>query len=233
MRRSFCLLLILLLVVTFFACEETIFLTQQGVEGIQVTGSGSVSGKPDVALLNLGVSTERASVTEAREEAAVAMQKVIDSLRANGVAENDIQTQHFSIQPQFDFIDGKQLLRGYRVTNMVSIKVRDLNKIGEAIDGAAAAGGDIIQVQSIRFTIDDPTELQAQARMKAMQDAQAKAQTLAQEGGVRLGKPVSISEVIGFSSPVSFGKAEEFSTTPIEAGELEVAVTVTVIYSIK
>ena len=233
MIRSFCLLLILLLMVTFFACEEKIFLTQQGVEGIQVTGSGSVSGKPDVALLNLGVSTERASVTEAREEAAVAMQKVIDSLKANGIAENDIQTQQFSIQPQFDFIDGKQLLRGYRVTNMVAIKVRNLDKVGEAIDGAAAAGGDIIQVQSIRFTIDDPTELQAQARIKAMQDAQAKAQTLAQEGGVMLGKPVSISESIGFSTPISFGKAEEFSTTPIEAGELEVAVTVTVIYSIK
>jgi uncharacterized protein YggE len=116
---------------------------------------------------------------------------------------------------------------------MVAIKVRNLDKVGEAIDGAAAAGGDIIQVQSIRFTIDDPTELQAQARIKAMQDAQAKAQTLAQEGGVRLGKPVSISEVIGFSTPISFGKSEGSSTTPIEAGELEVAVTVTVIYSIK
>jgi uncharacterized protein YggE len=237
LNRSFPLrlLLALPLVVIFVGCEDTINLAPQGVEGIQVTGSGSVSGKPDVALLSLGISTERASVTEAREEAAAAMQRVIDSLKANGVAEKDIQTQQFSIYPQYDYTNNKQALRGYRVTNMVSIKVRALDKVGVVIDDVAAAGGDLTQVQSISFTIDEPKELQAQARVEAMKDAKAKAQTLADEGGVKLGKPVSISESIGFSTPSPFlkGGAEAASVTPIAPGELEVTVTVAVIYAIE
>ena len=232
-RSFYPLLLVLSLMIIFVACEETVNLAPQGVEGIQVTGIGSIFGRPDMALLSLGISTERASVNEAREEAAAAMQQIIDSLKANGVDEKDIQTQQFSIQPQFDFIEGKQRLRGYRVTNIVSIKVRNLDRVGKVIDDVAAAGGDITQVQSIQFTIDDPKELQSQARVKAMKDARTKAQTLAEEGGVKLGKPVSISESIGSSSPIFFKSDRELSATPIEPGELEVTVTVSVIYNIK
>jgi len=203
------LLLSLPLVVTIVACDSdtiTVEPPMQIVQGIQVTGNGSAFGNPDVAILNLGISAEKPEVREAREEAATAMQKVLDSLKDNGVAEKDIQTQHFSIQPQYDYIDNRQVLRGYLVTNIVSTKVRDIETIGEVIDDAVDAGGDLIRVQSIIFTIDDPKELQNLARVEAMKDANAKAQTLAEQGGVKVGKPISISETLGVSTRSPFDK---------------------------
>ncbi|MBM3242390.1 DUF541 domain-containing protein [Candidatus Poribacteria bacterium] len=108
------LLLLGLYMVTIVACD-TINMESPMVESIQVTGSGSVLGEPDVAFLNLGISVERNSVREARDEAAFAMQKVVDSIKSNGVAEKDIQTQNFNIQPQYDYSDNRQILRGYLV----------------------------------------------------------------------------------------------------------------------
>ena len=204
---------------------------------IQVTGSGSTLGKPDIVVLTLSVSVEKASVKEAREEAADAMNQVLDSLKGNGVAEGDIQTQQFSIQQQFDFTNGRREFRGYRVTNAVSAKSRDLDRIGQVIDDAAAAGGDLVQIQSIQFGIEDAKELQAQARVEAMKDALAKAQVLAAEGGVALGKPISISESSALplpTFPTARGLIEDaLATTPIETGQLQVNVIVNVVYEIE
>lgn len=236
--RDLWMLLVLSLpfVITFVGCEgDTITLTPETNEGIQVSGTGSAFGEPDVAVLSLGVSTEKKSVAEAREDAADAMQKVLDTLKGNGVSEKDLQTKQYSIQPQYDYVDGQRILRGYRVTNTVSAKIRTLDKIGNIIDDAAEAGGNAVQVQSIGFTIDDPTELQAQARVEAMKNAQDKAETLAEEGGVTLGKPISISESTGYYAPnYSFDDRESAGAvkTPIETGELEIAVTVSVLYEI-
>jgi len=230
------LLLSLPLVVTIVACDGdtiTVESPMQIVKGIQVTGSGSAFGKPDVAILSLGISAEKVEVQEAREEAAAAMQKVIDSLKDNGVVEKDIQTQHFSIQPRYDYIDNQQVLRGYLVTNTVSTKVRNIETVGKVIDDAVDAGRDLIRVQSIVFTIDNPKELQNQARVEAMKDAYAKAEALAEQGDVELGKPISISESMGYPIPSSFDKERLTSTTPIEPGQLEITVTVTVIYDIE
>jgi len=225
----------LLMAITIVACDgDTITIEpSQMVQGIQVTGSGSAFGNPDVAILSLGVSVERTSVEEARDEAATAMQRVIDSLKENGVAEKDIHTQRFSIQPRYNYIDGKQVLRGYEVTNTVATKVRNIDTAGEVIDDATTAGGDLIRVQSITFSIDDPKELRNQARVEAMKDAHDKAETLAEQGGVELGKPISISEVAGYSSVPSFDKERASSDTPIEPGQLEITITVTVVYEIK
>ena len=204
---------------------------QQTNKTIQVTGSGAAIGEPDVVLLSLGVSVERESVKQARADAAEAMQGVIDSLKENGVAELDIQTQHFSIHQQFDFPNGRREFRGYNVTNTVSAKIRDLDVVGQAIDDAAEAGGDLVQINSIQFSIDDTAELRMQARVAAMRNAQAKAQTLAREGGVTLGKPISISEAGSsfVSQPFARGLAEDVAT-PIESGQLQVTVRVNVVY---
>src|SRR3990170_2444594 len=170
--------------------EETVQVVPGGAQaqGISVTGTGEASGAPDLALLTLGVSTEKRSVKEARDQAAEAMDAVLSSLRDNGVEEKDIQTRQLSIEPQFDYIDGRQQLRGFRVTNIVSAKLRDLDKVGEVIDGAAGAGGDLIQVQGLSFTIEEPDDLRAQAREEAVNEARAKAERLAELAGVKLGK---------------------------------------------
>lgn len=215
-------------------CEEniTLNLPREFVEGIQVTGTGSVLADPDVAILNMGVSVERRSVKEAADEAAEAMEKVISSLKGRGVADEDIQTQNFSIQPQYDYVDGKQILRGYKVINTLRVKIRDLSSVGEIIDEVVIAGGNSLRVNSILFSIDDPGKAHEEARVKAMEDARRKAEILARESGVKLGRPISISELV---SPIPRGGYEwkEGVVTPIQPGTLEVKVTVSVVYSIE
>ena len=204
-----------------------------------MSGTGSVAGEPDLVVLGIGVSVERDSVKQARTEAAEAMAGVIESLKANGLADMDIQTQHFSIHQRYDYSKGKREFRGYSVTNSVSAKIRDLDGVGNVIDNAAEAGGDLVEINSIQFTIEDPTTLKMQARVAAMQDAQAKAQTLATEGGVALGKPISISESGDFYPPGPFRAEAAFADdaaaieTPIQFGQLQITVRVNVTYEIE
>ena len=205
---------------------------------IHVNGSGSVTGEPDIATLYLGVSVEKETVEAAREAAASAMTAVIDSLKANDIAENDIQTENFSIYPQYDYTDEGRVLRGYRVNNSVRTKVRELETLSDIIDDATGAGGDIVVVNSIQFMIEDPTPLQAQARALAVKNAEAKAQTLAEASGVTLGKPITIIETSHAAGPpIAYAEEPEFaaddggrSSTPIQAGELTVTINVTLVY---
>jgi len=209
------------------------------LQGITVSGEGKATGQPDIAILSLGISTLRPTVAEARNEAASTMQKVIDSLKGNGVAEKDIQSAQYSIYPEYDYsIVASQKLLGYRITNTVTIKVRDIDKTSDVLDGATAAGGDLTQVQGISFTIDEPDALRDQAREDAVKDAKARAQRLADTAGVKLGDPISITES-SVSPPVPMrdallGEAAEANTaTPIQPGELDIDLTVQVVFAIE
>jgi uncharacterized protein YggE len=209
-------------------------------QGISVSGEGQASAAPDMAVLGLGVSAKAATVKAANSQVQEAMSDLLDSLEDNGVQEKDIQTSQFSVYPEYDYRDGEQILTGYRVSHMVQVKVRDVDKVGEVIDDAVEAGGDLLQVQSISFTIDDTTALRSEAREEAVTDAQAKAEELATLVGVSLGKPTYISESI--STPYypqtyldrGLGYAEEVApVTEISAGELEVVVSVYITYAIE
>lgn len=213
------------------------------VQGIQVTGEGRVSATPDVAILNLGVSASAATVAEANTQATNAMNRLLDSLKANGVDEKDIQTTQFSIYPEYGpprtslEKDVPQIV-GYRVVNMVTAKVRNIDRVGKVIDDAARAAGDLAQVHGISFTIDDPTELRQQAREKAMADARVKARQLADLAGVGLGRPIYISESGGFPPPIPLGfggdvRAVEAVPVPVSSGQLDVTVNVNVVYAIQ
>jgi uncharacterized protein YggE len=233
-----------LLILALTACDVNIaseVLSSSTTDrAIHVTGSGSVTGEPDIATLDLGVSVEKETVAEAREEAASAMTALIASLKANNVAEKDIKTENFSIHPQYDYTDNGRILRGYRVNNTVRAKIRELATLSDVIDAAAAAGGNSIVINSIQFMIDDTTPLQTQARSLAVKDAEAKAQTLAEASGVTLGEPITITESTYFEGPpIPFAMEEEAfddaarTATPIVAGELTVTVNVTVVYEIE
>jgi len=211
--------------------------TNNQAQGITVSGQGSVTAEPDTALLSLGVSVRANTAREARDAAAEAMTKLVDSLKGNGIEEKDIKTTQFSLTPEYDYsIVGRTRLIGYRVTNMVSIKVRDLGRVPEVIDEAVDAVGDPIQISGISFTVDDPNPLLAQARADAMADAKAKAQQLAELAGVDLGKPIAISETtVGGGSSLVFQEARAAvdQTTPIEPGQLEITTDVQVTYAIE
>lgn len=233
------------LISTLTACDSRVasqLLAPPPIERtIHVNGSGSIIGEPDVASLNLGVSVQKETVAEAREEAASTMTALIESLKANGIDEKDIKTENFSIYPQYDWTEEGRILRGYRVNNTVSAKVKDLETLSDVIDDAALAGKDYTVLNSIQFMIEDPTPLQAQARSLAVKDAEAKAQTLAEASGVDLGKPIKITENTYFQSPpIAYAEAEAAfddggsrTPTPISPGELTIVVNVTLIYEIE
>jgi len=209
-------------------------------EGIWVNGQGEVTVDSDIALLRLGVESQEASVSEAQSKAAAAMDKLTKALQDGGVDKKDIQVQHFSIQKvsRWDRDTEKEIIIGYRVSNTVLAKIREVEKTGTIIDAATAAGGDLTRIDSISFSVDDPSEYYEEARGKAMKDAKAKAEQLAELGGVKLGKPSYISE--GSSSPVprsvfekaAAAPAQDMVETPIFPGEMKISLNVQVVYAI-
>ncbi len=207
-----------------------------GVSGISVSGQGVAVAAPDIASLSLGVSTLADTARQARDDAAASMTDLIASLTDNGIAEEDYHTSQFSIEPEVDYRpDGEQVLRGYRVTSVLSVTVRDLDRVGEVIDDAVDAVGDPVRVQGVTFSIESPAALQSGARAQAMADAKTKAEDLAKLAGVDLGRPITISESSAGGEPPVFFAAAEATTgieTPISPGQLEITVTVQVTYAI-
>ena len=231
-----------LLIWALAACDVNIgsdvMSAETGERTIQVTGSGSIAGEPDLAALDLGVAVERETVADAREAAARAMTAVLNTLQENRIAEEDIQTGNLGIHPLYDYGEGDRTLRGYMVNNTVRVKVRRLETLSDVMDDAADAGGNSIVLNSIRFMIDDTTPLETRARRLAVKDAEEKARTLAETSGATLGEPLSITESTWFQGPPSPYQVEETfadaarTSTPVLPGELTVTVTITVVYRI-
>jgi uncharacterized protein YggE len=217
-----------------------IIYSQQQV-GLWVTGEGKAMATPDVVLLSLGIEAEAKTVAQAQRDAAEAMNGVMKELKSNGVAEKDIQTQRFSIYPMRKWIEDEQreIIIGYRVANIVVAKIRQVDKAGTIIDDVAEAGGDLTRIDSIGFTVDDPTPYYEEAREKAIEDGIAKAKQMAQVADIKLGKLLYISEGTQYVPPVVVRdyamKAEGMAPapTPISPGELEIQITVQMVYAIR
>jgi len=208
--------------------------------GIWVTGQGKATAVPDIATLRLGIEAQEASVTGAQSQAAEAMDRVMDALKEEGVASKDIQTQHFSIHrvTKWDRDKEEEVIVGYRVTNLVTAKIRDVDKVGMIIDAVAVAGGDLTRIDSISFSVDDPSDYYQEAREKAMAEARDKAEQLARLAGVSLGKPTYISEG-GQAPPIiqrgmlDYAEAVPAAETPISPGEMEISISLQVVYAIQ
>ena len=209
-------------------------------EGIWVTGQGKVAAAPDVASLRLGIEAQNTSVASAQTQAQTAMDNVMKALRDGGVAEKDIQTSQFSIHKvtRWDNNTGKEVLIGYRVTNIVTAKIRNIETTGAVVDAVTVAGGDLVRIDSIGFSVDDPTEFQEEARALAVAEAKEKAGQMAGLAGVKLGKPTYMTESFYVPSPVYRGDmleavAAPAAETPISPGELEISITVNMAFGIQ
>lgn len=210
--------------------------------GIWVNGQGKVTVVPDLAVLSLGVEAQATTVGEARQQAAAAMEAIMKSLADNGVDIKDIQTQQYSIYPvrTWNKDMSQEILIGYRVSNTITVKVRNLENAGRVIDDSVIAGGDLARFNSIYLTVDKPETYYDQAREQAIKDAQAKAQQMATLTGVTLGKPVYITES-GSSVPFPVYKAAPVAgaadgretITPITPGEEEIAISVQIVFAIQ
>jgi uncharacterized protein YggE len=240
-------LALLLAVVGFSGCTAgpttigTVDVNSQQT-GIWVSGTGKVTVTPDIATLSLGIEAQADTVAEAQEQAATAMESVMTALAENGVADKDIQTQYFSIYQvtRWDDYKDEQVVTGYRVTNMVTVKIRDIEQAGPIIDAVAAASGDYTRINNISFSVDDPTPYYEEARQKAMVYAKAKAEQMADLAGVKLGQPTYVSESTQnyITRNVYYDTAGGAIPAPVEvptsisAGEMELTATVQVAYAI-
>ncbi len=209
-------------------------------EIITVVGQGSVRLSPDIAQVSIGMETSAETVGEAVAENEAQMVKILAALTAAGIDEKDIQTMNYSIQldrypeptPRIESSSAEPT-PVYRVSNMVNVTIRDLETVGDILDVVIEAGAN--NIWGISFTLDDPTAAQSDARAKAIEDAQARAEALAQLSGVEVGPVMSISEVVGAVSVPMAAMAERAVAGggPISPGELEISYQVQVSYFIE
>jgi hypothetical protein len=200
---------------------------------ISVSGTGIVSATPDTADVSLGVSVTRPTAKEARAAAATEMQRVVASIKKNGVAEKDIVTTNVSLSPVYSYNGSARRLTGYQFGNTVKVTVRNLDNVPAVIDDAVTAGA--TAVHGISFRLDDPTPQQNKARELAMADARARADTLARVAGVKIKGVAAISETVSSYVPVydyAAADAVREASTPIQSGTTEVKIQVTVAYLI-
>ena len=200
---------------------------------ISVTGEASVSVPPDLAQVDGGVTSDGKTAREASDTNNAAMGKVLLALKGAGIDEKDYQTSRLSLQPQYaPNRSGPSPVVGYRASNRVTIRVRDMTKVANVIDVLVGAGAN--EVGGINFMVSQASKLLDDAREKAVADARRKADIYARAAGVTLGEPLSISEE-GSSVPLYRGKmaAPMAAGAQVAQGEETLSVTVSVTWAIK
>lgn len=198
---------------------------------ISVSGTGTVTATPDIAIWTFGVTSRAAGAREALRANGVEMRKVNAALKAAGIAAADIRTMQVYLSTRTNQ-DGTAVI-GYEASNSVVVKVRKAASTGEIVDAAVEAGAD--GVSGPAFQVSGQQGLYRQALDAAFADAKAKAQRLAQSAGLTLGKAIAISEQ-GSSQPIFFSresvKAAAADSTPVEAGSSELQASVTVTFAL-
>lgn len=203
-----------------------------------VTGQGEVAVAPDMALVNLSVMREAPTAREALDEANAAMASVIAALREAGIESRDLQTSGLQIQPRYVYPQSggteQPRIVAYQVSNTLSVRVRDITQVGTVIDRAVTLG--VNQGGDISFRNDDPSAAMTEARRLAVQDAVARARTLADAAGVNLGRVLEISEQSHGAQPMPIDakvmRMEAADAVPVEAGENTYRVHVNVTFEI-
>ncbi len=201
---------------------------------VELTISESVAADPDVADISAGVTTQAQSAVEAMRANSTAMRAVIDKIKALGIAERDIQTTGVNLSAQYDYDQEarRQVFNGYSASNRVSVKLRDIAKVGEVLDALVAAGATDLGGPS--WSIADPKQAQAQARRNAVQTAQAQALEYARMAGYAKVRLLEINETTGAQPPMPFVRAQSMDaakmSAPVQPGVVEAQVTITVKY---
>lgn len=210
---------------------------------VSVNGTGVVSAAPDMAVISFGVVREAVTARDALDQNNEAMARVLSELESEGVEPKDMQTSGFSIQPRYVYpkrqSNGEQpapQIVGYTVSNMLTLRIRELDRAGLVMDRVVSLG--VNSGGNISFTNADTDTLYRVARAAAVKDAVAKAQTLVESAGVDLGRILEISEGVSGPRPVPLVQArsmavqEDAGAVPIASGENEYRITVTISWEI-
>lgn len=223
------------------------YLDQTPENTISVSGEGSVTAVPDIAVVTLGVFVQKDTAKAAQDESSEKINQINNFVKSLGVDEEDIKTADFSINSRYNYRteDNVSDVAGYEARQSVTVKVRGVNDsdelVGKILDGATNNGAN--QINGVSFTFDDSNDLKQEARLKAISAAKEKAQELADEAGIRLGKIISISESDGYYpqpyalEDTMFSRGQSGGGTSvapdIEPGSTEITQTVTVIFEVK
>lgn len=200
---------------------------------IVVTATGSAQAAPDMATVSLGVAQEARTASEAMQGVSAATQAVLSDIAASGIEARDVQTSSLNLYPVWDQSNARpRQVRGYSGSTMLTVRVRDLDGLGALLDSVIGEGAN--QLNGLSFGIADPDPVEDIARANAVAEAQARASVLAEAAGVTLGPVQTISE--GSTSrgpaPMMRGAAMEAAAMPVAGGELDIQVTVTVVFAI-
>jgi uncharacterized protein len=202
---------------------------------VELTVNESVEAEPDIVTVSAGVSTQARTAVEAMRLNAAEMTKVIDRIKALGIAERDIQTTGISLGAMYDYNQQtqRQVFRGYQASNRVSVKLRQIDRTGEVLDALVAAGA--TDLNGPDWSIDDDTAARAQARRKAMDTARAQALEYARGAGYSDIRLLEVSETIAPQPPMPFlrqirAEAAAVQSTPVQPGMVQTGVTVRVTY---
>lgn len=212
--------------------------TNQKSDAFNVTGTGKASAKADSATVRLGVTTSNAQTAEAaRDQINQSINKVSSAIKALGVAESDIKTENFNINPNYDYSpSGNQKITGYMGNTNMVVKVKNTDLANKVIDTATANGAN--QIGGVTFDTLDQTAAETEARQKAIEDAKKKAQVAATAAGFKLGKLLNYNEGMGggiqpmMYDRVALSATPEKAPTMLEEGQNEITVTVTLSYEI-
>ncbi len=202
---------------------------------ISLTGSGVATAQADQATVDLGVQVTADSASVAIGENADAMSAVIQAIKALGISEDDIVTTSYSVYPQYDWTESGRVFKGYTVTNLVQVTVKDLDIVGDVIDAAAGAGAN--QINGITFGLSDEMreELKTNAYIAALTDAQSKADLIADTLGLSISGVQSVTEssyvpVMSYSYAEGADMLKSYAPTPVLSGELAVTVNVYIVF---
>ncbi len=241
-------LLALFLFAKTIAVFEDLGRTQIGsVASITVSGTGKASAVPNIAHISFTVQENASTVAAAQDSATKRTENALAALKKLGVEDKDIKTSGYQVMPQYENAACRggycppdtSKITGYQVMQSIEVKVRDTAKAGDVL--AALGGAGVQNVSGPNFMVDDDAVVQAEARGEAIEDARKKAEVLAKQLGVRLGKVVSFSESGGPMPYFAYGKggvAMDSAVTapaapPLPTGQNETTVTVMIQYEIK
>jgi uncharacterized protein len=198
--------------------------------GLRVNGVGTVKVMADMAVVSLGIVTEDLSLKAAQEENAEKANAVLKNLYAMGIQKNQVRTKSYNIEPIYNYVEGRQIFEGYRVSNILSVNIRDLTEVGNVIDNATANGAN--RVENINFTVIDTSKYVDQALSLAIKDAVRKSSVIGDTLGVKVDMtPIRIVEEgpgAALDENPMFKLAA--SSTPILPGQIDVIVRITAIF---
>lgn len=201
-----------------------------------VEGTGEATGTPDSASFVVGVTKTASTVEQAQNDTNKAANTIISSLKKLGISDKDIKSTDYNVSPNIDYSDGKQSTSGYTVSTNITVTVKDADKANQALDTATGSGANVVTGVSFTLNDEEREKLEDTAREAAIKDAKKKAQKIAGQAGIRLGKIANISFGSNMPGPIMYDKMTVQNTgaervpTQLEPGENKISVTVTLSY---